>query len=296
MFIFNATVTDLFLDSVCRFPPQIPHLRSSCRRFPESKTRSSRSQVTPQISFSLPPRDRLTSLLIAFCSASSGRMQQIEGHRAVLAAGSLRLSRIRQFQVPHSHLHRSAPFSPSSHGGKNPNFHEKFQIPLVEGLRELNVTIWNSNTFTADDFIGNGRIQLHKVLSHGYDDNSWPLQTKHLKFAGEVKVIMHFQTTLQSSAATSPSAPPYSPGTPGTPPPAYAPAYAPYAPGAYPAVSMYASYPFPTSSYPPPSQVYATQAYPLPYQTQPNLLQYPPPAAQPYYPPGSYPGAYYPPY
>ncbi|XP_042410869.1 elicitor-responsive protein 1-like isoform X2 [Zingiber officinale] len=181
-------------------------------------------------------------------------------------------------------------------GGKNPNFHEKFQIPLVEGLRELNVTIWNSNTFTADDFIGNGRIQLHKVLSHGYDDNSWPLQTKHLKFAGEVKVIMHFQTTLQSSAATSPSAPPYSPGTPGTPPPAYAPAYAPYAPGAYPAVSMYASYPFPTSSYPPPSQVYATQAYPLPYQTQPNLLQYPPPAAQPYYPPGSYPGAYYPPY
>ncbi|XP_042418815.1 uncharacterized protein LOC122007107 isoform X2 [Zingiber officinale] len=52
---------------------------------------------------------------------------------------------------------------------------------------------------------------------------------------------MHFQTTLQSSAATSPSAPPYSPGTPGTPPPAYGPTYAPYAPGAYPAVSMYPS-------------------------------------------------------
>ncbi|XP_074578930.1 elicitor-responsive protein 3-like [Curcuma longa] len=179
-------------------------------------------------------------------------------------------------------------------GGRNPNFQEKFQIPLIEGLRELHATVWNSNTFTADDFIGNGRIQLHKVLSQGYDDNSWPLQTKHLKFAGEVKVIMHFQTTFQqSSAATSPSAPPY---LPGAPPPAYVPAYAPYAPGAYPAVSVYASYPFPSSSYPPPPpQVYATQAYPLPYPTQPSLLQYPPPAAQPYYPPGSYPGAYYPP-
>jgi Ca2+-dependent lipid-binding protein len=42
-------------------------------------------------------------------------------------------------------------------GGKNPTFHEKFQIPLIEGLRELEIAVWNSNTFSRDDFIGTGR-------------------------------------------------------------------------------------------------------------------------------------------
>jgi Ca2+-dependent lipid-binding protein len=43
-------------------------------------------------------------------------------------------------------------------GGRNPTFDEKFHIPLIEGLRELTVTVWNSNTLTHDDFIGNGRF------------------------------------------------------------------------------------------------------------------------------------------
>ncbi|KAF7115265.1 hypothetical protein RHSIM_RhsimUnG0060900 [Rhododendron simsii] len=79
-------------------------------------------------------------------------------------------------------------------GGKNPTFQEKFTFTLIEGLRELNVFVWNSNTLTYDDFIGSGkfnleladhsfavctkRVQLQKVLSEGYDDNSSPLQTK----------------------------------------------------------------------------------------------------------------------
>lgn len=99
-------------------------------------------------------------------------------------------------------------------GGKNPTFQEKFTFTLIEGLRELNVFVWNSNTLTYDDFIGSGklvncsllmiyqlffpfflarfnlkladrtfavctkRVQLQKVLSGGYDDNSSPLQTK----------------------------------------------------------------------------------------------------------------------
>uniref|UniRef100_A0A0E0E451 C2 domain-containing protein n=1 Tax=Oryza meridionalis TaxID=40149 RepID=A0A0E0E451_9ORYZ len=66
-------------------------------------------------------------------------------------------------------------------GGRNPTFDEKFHIPLIEGLRELTVTVWNSNTLTHDDFIGNGRVQLHKVLTRGYDDASWPLQTRHMR-------------------------------------------------------------------------------------------------------------------
>jgi len=42
-------------------------------------------------------------------------------------------------------------------GGKNPVFQEKFILPLIEGLREINVVVWNSNTVTFDDFIGTGK-------------------------------------------------------------------------------------------------------------------------------------------
>ena len=42
-------------------------------------------------------------------------------------------------------------------GGKNPTFQEKFVFTLIEGLRELNVVVWNSNTITYDDFIGSGK-------------------------------------------------------------------------------------------------------------------------------------------
>lgn len=42
-------------------------------------------------------------------------------------------------------------------GGKNPTFQEKFVLPLIEGLRELNVAVWNSHTLTSDEFIGSGR-------------------------------------------------------------------------------------------------------------------------------------------
>jgi len=50
-------------------------------------------------------------------------------------------------------------------GGRNPTFDEKFHIPLIEGLRELNVVVWNSNTLTHDDFIGSGRFVLLSSIS-----------------------------------------------------------------------------------------------------------------------------------
>ncbi|XP_057497067.1 elicitor-responsive protein 1-like [Actinidia eriantha] len=70
-------------------------------------------------------------------------------------------------------------------GGKNPTFQEKFTFSLIEGLRELNVV-------TSDDFITSRKIQLDKVLSEGYDDCSWPLQTKTGRHAGEVRLILHY--------------------------------------------------------------------------------------------------------
>jgi hypothetical protein len=42
-------------------------------------------------------------------------------------------------------------------GGKNPTFQEKFMFTLIEGLREIGVAVWNSNTLTFDDFIGSGK-------------------------------------------------------------------------------------------------------------------------------------------
>ncbi|MFQ6642177.1 hypothetical protein Gotur_017473 [Gossypium turneri] len=77
-------------------------------------------------------------------------------------------------------------------GGKNPTFQEKFVFTLIEGLKELNVVVWNSNTIVADDHIGTGRVQLHKVLSQGFDDCTWPLQSKYGRHAGEVRLILHY--------------------------------------------------------------------------------------------------------
>ncbi|KAJ1703633.1 hypothetical protein LUZ63_003412 [Rhynchospora breviuscula] len=197
-------------------------------------------------------------------------------------------------------------------GGRNPTFQEKFQIPLIEGLRELNVSVWNSNTFSHDDFIGHGRIQLHKVLSQGYDDSSWPIQTRNLKAAGEVKLIMHFFGASQKhkpSASTpygQPSASPYGPPPYGQPPPpsAYPPAGGyPYpAPPSCPPSYPGAGYPPPPMTNPYPPTTYPPAPYPSPYgqpyQTPPTQTYPTPSSAQPPYypPPGPYPGTYPPPY
>ncbi|KAL6603781.1 hypothetical protein ACP70R_044142 [Stipagrostis hirtigluma subsp. patula] len=205
-------------------------------------------------------------------------------------------------------------------GGRNPTFDDKFHIPLIEGLRELTVNVWNSNTLTHDDFIGSGRVQLHKVLTQGYDDSSWPLQTRNMRSAGEVRLIMHFDVSamknkMGKSAATSSmhSVPPHPMPAP-APAPASAVPYTGVQPSyppvpAYPAASPYPAYPAPSHSpyttpeyAPPPQQPYPPQPYaqaypPQPYgqahPAQPYGQPYPPPpaAASPY-PPAPYPGTY----
>ncbi|KAF8377588.1 hypothetical protein HHK36_030970 [Tetracentron sinense] len=180
-------------------------------------------------------------------------------------------------------------------GGKNPTFQEKFVFTLIEGLRELKILVWNSNTITYDDYIGSGKVQLQKVLSQGYDDSPWPLQTKTGKYAGEVRLIMHYPNANNTATSFAPSAPPYAapvaPQAPlyAAPPPPYTdplagPPAAPYASStAYPAIFPYSTYPpssaaYPPSTYPPPPQPYPPTSFPQPYP--------PPPQASPYYPPG----------
>ncbi|XP_058070086.1 branchpoint-bridging protein-like [Magnolia sinica] len=196
-------------------------------------------------------------------------------------------------------------------GDKNPTFQEKFVFSLIQGLRELNVVVWNSNTLTYDDFIGSGKVQLEKVLSQGYDDTPWPLQSKSGRYAGEVRLIMHYANAKKSATVLAPSAPSYAaPMTPYvppyiTPPPSAASPYPPV--GAYPpAASPFPSYPpppnsiqYPPSAYPPQPTTYSPQPYPpmsYPPQSYPPQIYPPPPQATPYYPPGPPPGIYPPPY
>ncbi|XP_061958165.1 uncharacterized protein LOC133679554 isoform X4 [Populus nigra] len=193
-------------------------------------------------------------------------------------------------------------------GGKNPTFQEKFMFTLIEGLREISVGVWNSNTLSFDDFIGNGKIQLHKVLSQGFDDTTWPLQTKTGRYAGEVKLIMHYANANKAATGYAPSAPPCVYPGPGVsqcylPPPAHGTPHA-QPPKTYPAPSPYPSYPPAPSPYPsyPPSSAFPQLAYPPPQPTPcppapyPACSAYPPPQPTPY-PPAPYPAcsAYPPP-
>nr|ABF71994.1 C2 domain-containing protein / protein kinase-related [Musa acuminata] len=80
----------------------------------------------------------------------------------------------------------------SRDGGRNPSFQEKTALSLIEGLREISVSVWNKNTVSHDDFIGSGRVQLSKVLAQGYDDSCWSIQSRSGRYSGEVKLIMHY--------------------------------------------------------------------------------------------------------
>ncbi|KAI4295685.1 hypothetical protein L6164_035702 [Bauhinia variegata] len=198
-------------------------------------------------------------------------------------------------------------------GGKNPTFQEKFVFSLIEGLRELIVVVWNSNTLTYDDFIGSGKVQLHKVLSQGFDDSAWPIQTKTGRHAGEVKLILHYahanagKYSSKPTSSYAPSAPPYAPppnpqvhsysAPPPTsyPPPASAVPYPPVA-TAYPASSPYPPYSsaYPPPPYPPPPAAYPPPPYPTSSAYPPSHYPPPPPPSG-HYPPGPYPGMYPPP-
>ncbi|GFP84598.1 elicitor-responsive protein 1 [Phtheirospermum japonicum] len=188
-------------------------------------------------------------------------------------------------------------------GGKNPTFQEKFVFTLIEGLREFTIVVWNSNTLTFDDFIGNGKVQLQKVLSQGYDDSPWPLQDKRGKYAGEIRLIMHYANANKPGKTHAPSAPsaPHYAGTPQPQAPLYSapPPAAHYPPTSYPPQPLYPSYAPNAPGYPPPPY-HQPAAYPPAYPPTssypPHPSYPPPPQSDPYfYPPGSYPSSHYPP-
>ncbi|RRT56726.1 hypothetical protein B296_00024564 [Ensete ventricosum] len=160
-------------------------------------------------------------------------------------------------------------------------------IPLIKGLREISVAVWNSNTFTADDLIGSTsspsfvlckRGQVHHALpkciskfcsiSHLISSKIYCLQIPTREHG--VTSICCIDEQHKPPAYCAPSAPPCMPPPPAVTAP-YAPPYAsPYTAGAYPGAAPYASYPPPA---------------PAPYQT----CVYPPPPPQQFYAPQSSP-------
>ncbi|KAF6147779.1 hypothetical protein GIB67_006752 [Kingdonia uniflora] len=116
-----------------------------------------------------------------------------------------------------------------SGGGKNPIFREDFVFTLIEGIQEMDVVVWNSHNFSSDTFICTGRVQLHKVISEGSDDSTWPLQTKTGRNSGEIRLKMHYPNAKRHDPITAPSpqhyavpvehhVPPYGAPLPGFPP------------------------------------------------------------------------------
>ncbi|KAL2630239.1 hypothetical protein R1flu_014925 [Riccia fluitans] len=218
-------------------------------------------------------------------------------------------------------------------GGRNPTFNTKFQIPLIEGLRELTVQVWDSNVVALDKHIGTAKVLLERVLSSGYDNTPWNLTGRSGRSAGEVNLILHFAGAKKDNhhatccycghapvmtgypASTyvappvyppapapypQPTLAPYPPQSPYTTPQGYPPVSTyPTAPPAYPAAAPPA-YPAPAAPYPaPPAAGYPPPAgYPLPSAYP---AAYPPPAGYPQYPypgpppqsPGVYPVYYY---
>ncbi|KAF8110382.1 hypothetical protein N665_0085s0107 [Sinapis alba] len=183
-------------------------------------------------------------------------------------------------------------------GGKNAVFQEKFMFTLLEGLRDLKVAVWNSNTLSADDFIGNATIKLQKALSEGYDDCTWTLQSKNGRYAGEVRLILHYAAAKKQNYGSAPYAPQV---------PHHSAAPSPYSsvpysgPSLYPQVqysqpqSVYppaSAYPPQPSAYPPPPSASAYPPAPSAYPPGPSAY---PPQQSPYYPQGPYPGQYPPP-
>lgn len=46
---------------------------------------------------------------------------------------------------------------PFAGGGQCPTFHPRFLISLIDGIQEMNLLVWNSNTLTAHQLIGSGK-------------------------------------------------------------------------------------------------------------------------------------------
>ncbi|KAE8713427.1 hypothetical protein F3Y22_tig00110210pilonHSYRG00151 [Hibiscus syriacus] len=189
-------------------------------------------------------------------------------------------------------ISRQDPYVCLEYRRKNPTFQEKFVFTLIEGLRELNVVVWNRNNISADDLIGSGRVQLHKVLSQGYDDCTWPLQSKYGRQSGEVRVILHCSNakSTQPQKGKKKSISEYASSAPISQVSPYG--YPPAAPSAPYPTTPYVTPPQYKSSYPTAIATYPTTrngSYPpQTYPPHPQASTIYPPARTGIYPPPPY--------
>ncbi|PIA27148.1 hypothetical protein AQUCO_08300085v1 [Aquilegia coerulea] len=115
----------------------------------------------------------------------------------------------------------SLEFKTSKSKGTRPIFQEKFVFTAIEGLQEINIHVFDSNSLSNKRFIGGGSVQLKEVLSNGRCETTCTLQTttsggSHCRFSGEVRLVMRCPNFIPSMARThrsesAPSTPQYFP-------------------------------------------------------------------------------------
>lgn len=81
---------------------------------------------------------------------------------------------------------------------------EKFVFTLFEGSSEITISVYNSNTFHEDGFIGRGRVELQRVISQGYDNTTWPIFSENGRTTGEVCLMLCCPNIMTSTTSFSP--------------------------------------------------------------------------------------------
>ncbi|KAH7299473.1 hypothetical protein KP509_24G013500 [Ceratopteris richardii] len=81
-------------------------------------------------------------------------------HLLVIGCTNLRDTKIISKQNPYVVLEygdRNYRTMINRHCARHPIFNKKFVIPLLDGLQELEIAVWNSKTFVPEVFIGSGK-------------------------------------------------------------------------------------------------------------------------------------------
>ncbi|KAF5207187.1 Calcium-dependent lipid-binding (CaLB domain) family protein [Thalictrum thalictroides] len=155
-------------------------------------------------------------------SGSSSRIHGRELEITVVGCNNLENKKVISKLHPYVCLeYGTSKFKTSTKKGTNPRFGEKFVFTAIEGLEEVKVYVCDSVSLSNDRVIGEGSVQLKKVLSKGYYETTSTLQTNqsggsHGRFSGEVCLLMHCPNSIRSKKPrhAPQAAPPASPAHP----------------------------------------------------------------------------------
>ncbi|KAI3927309.1 hypothetical protein MKW98_008011 [Papaver atlanticum] len=77
--------------------------------------------------------------------------------------------------------------------GSDPNWNESFIFTISEGASELVIKLWDRDTFSADDVIGQATIPLEPVFEGESVPDGVYNVVKDEEYCGEIKLILIFR-------------------------------------------------------------------------------------------------------